>query len=161
MSKIRLQQPVIHIPSFLEYKISGSELAKKYSDLGIDMPFVRSDSWYYHSDVEGWTKIMPDLVIKSSLYKRDRFDCEDYALKAQVTCAERYGLNTLRYTYGKMPLGAHGFCSFWTGDGMMLFEPNEGFKDGRGTVHDLWGSLDGDIVFPIGANGYIPIAVLL
>lgn len=151
MSKIKVQQPVIHTPSFKEYKISGAELAKKYETLGVEMPFPRSDSWYYHSDAEGWAKVLADLVIKSNLYKEDRFDCEDYALKAQVTCAERYGLNTLRYTYGKMPLGFHGFNSLWAGDRIMLFEPNEGFFD----------YLDGNLVFELGENGYEPKAVLI
>ncbi|GAI23429.1 unnamed protein product [marine sediment metagenome] len=34
MSKIKVQQPVIHLPSFKEYRISGAELAKKYEALG-------------------------------------------------------------------------------------------------------------------------------
>jgi len=151
MSKIKLQQPVIHTPSFKEYKISGSELAIRYEALGVEMPFPRSDYWYYHSDDVGWAKILPDLVIKSSLYKKDRFDCEDYALRAQGTCAERYELNTLRYTYGKMPLGFHGFNSFWVGDRFMLFEPNEGF----------FNYLNGNLVFEWGESSYEPKAVLI
>ena len=151
MSKFKVQQPVIHLPSFKEYKISGAELARKYERLGVEMPFPRSDNWYYHSDDVGWAKILPDLVIKSSLYKEDKFDCEDYALRAQGACAERYGLNTLRYTYGKMPLGAHGFNSFWVGDRFMVFEPNEGF----------FKYLDGNLVFEWGENSYQPKAVLI
>lgn len=127
--------------------MSGAELAKKYSGLGIEMPFPRSDNWYYYSDVEGWAKILPDLLIKSSLYSEDRYDCEDYAMKAQIVCAERYGLNTLRYTYGRAPQGTHGFNSLWTGDGFLLFEPNGGF--------------DVEVVFPFGDNGYIPEKVLI
>jgi hypothetical protein len=115
------------------------------------MPFPRSDYWYYHTDVEGWAEILPHLVIKSRLYKPDKFDCEDYALKAQTMCTELFGLNTLRYTYGRMPLGAHGFNSFWTGDRFMLFEPNEGF----------WDYLSGNLVFEVGENDYIPEAVLI
>ncbi|GAI35626.1 unnamed protein product, partial [marine sediment metagenome] len=30
MSKIKVQQPIVHLPSFKEYKISGAELARKY-----------------------------------------------------------------------------------------------------------------------------------
>ena len=149
MSQIKVKQPIIHIPTFKEYKISATELFRKYAELDIGMPFPQSDSWYYHSDVEGWAKILPDLMINSSLYKQDRFDCEDFALKAQTVCAERYGLNTLRYTYGTMPLGAHGFNSFWTGDCIMLFEPNNAF------------SIDGDIVFELGGYGYVPLKVLI
>jgi len=151
MSRLKVQQPIVHTPSFKEYKISGPELAKKYEGLGIEMPFPRSDNWYYHSDAEGWAKILPDMVIKSSLFKPDRTDCDWYARKAFVVCCERYGLNTLLYTYGKMPLGPHGFNSFWVGDGMMLFEPNEGFVD----------YLDGNLVFELGENEYIALAVLI
>ncbi|GAI63548.1 unnamed protein product [marine sediment metagenome] len=161
MSRIKVQQPIIHIPSFKEYKISGAELARKYEALGVKMPFPRSDSWYYHSDDVGWAKILPDLVIKSSLYKPDKFDCDKFARKAFITCCERHGLNTLLYTYGTMPLGPHGFNSFWVGDRFMLLEPNEGFEDGRGNQQDLWGYLDGDLVFEWGENGYQPKAVLI
>ncbi len=151
MSKIKVQQPILHLPSFKEYKISGADLANKYEELDIEMPFPRSDFWYYYSNPEGWAKVLADLTITSGLYKKDRFDCEDYALKAQVMCAERYGLNTLRYTYGKMPLGYHGFNSFWAGDRIMLFEPNEGFVS----------YLDGNLVFELGDNSYEPKTVLI
>ena len=147
MSKISLQNPVVHTPKFKEYKISGQELRKKYEGLGIEIPFPVSDYWYYHTDMDGLLTIAGHLLFKSTLYKTDRFDCEDYALKAQGLCAELYGLNAHRYTYGKMPLGAHGFNSHWCGDGLLLFEPNNGFSS--------------DPVFDIGHNGYIPLAVLL
>ena len=114
------------------------------------MPFPMSDNWYYYSDREGWSELVSHLLFKSNLYKADRFDCEDYAIKAMVTCAELFGLNTFRYTYGNTPLGAHGFNSFWTGDGFLLFEPNEGFQ----------GQLDSPI-FEWGENGYLPINVLI
>lgn len=151
MSNIKIRDPIIHIPSFNEYVVSGQGLALEYSKLGIKMPFPRSDGWYYYTDAEGWVKLLADLAFKSNLYKRDRFDCEDYAMKAQVTCAERYGLNTLRYTYGTVPEGAHGFCSCWTGDRFLLFEPNEGW----------WGYLDGHLYFELGENKYQPKAVLI
>ncbi len=147
MCKLKVRQPIVHIPGFTEYKISGHDLASKYTELDIKMRFPRSDTWYYHTDEKGWMKVLADLAFKSSLYKKDRFDCEDYALKAQVVCAERYGLNSLRYTYGIMPLGYHGFNSCWTGDRFLLFEPNEGFS--------------GSPVFEIGENNYQPLQVLL
>lgn len=161
MSKFKVQQPIIHLPTFREYRISGRELASKYEALNIEMPFPRSDYWYYHSDPEGWAKIVPDLLIKSNLYRPDKRDCDWYALKAFVMCCERYGLNTLLYTYGSMPLDYHGWNTFWVGDCLMQFEPNEGFEDERGDYHDFWGVLDGDIVFGIGENGYEPKQVLI
>lgn len=150
MSNLIFKQPVVHIPSFTEYKISGNDLYQKYQNMGVTMPFPRSDNWYYHTDREGWAKLVSHLLFKSNLYKTDRFDCEDYAIKAMITSAELFGLNTFRYTYGQMPLGWHGFNSFWTGDGFLLFEPNDGFQT----------TLDSP-VFEWGENGYQPINVLL
>jgi len=133
VSKFKTQTPIIHIPSFTEYKISASELSIEYKSLGITIPFPISDNWYYFTDSDGWAKILPDIILKSDLYKADKFDCEDYAMKAMLLCAERYGLNTLRYTYGDTPMGRHGFNTFWVGDIFQVFEPNtlglSGIKD--------------------------------
>lgn len=147
MSKFTVQQPVIHLPSFKEYKVTLAYLRRKYLELGVEIPFPPSDNNYYHTDVDGFLSIASHLLFKSSLYKQDKFDCEDYALKAQTLCAELYGLNALRYTYGTMPLGAHGFGSHWCGDNFLLLEPNSAFSK--------------DPVFEIGMNGYQPKAVLL
>ncbi len=80
MSKITFKQPIVHIPSFREYTISGADLFSKYQDMGVTMPFPISDNWYYYSDREGWSALVSHLVFKSTLYKDDRFDCEDYAI---------------------------------------------------------------------------------
>jgi hypothetical protein len=151
MSRIKVRQPVVHIPTFTEYKTVVSNMKKYYQALGVEIPFPVSDYWYYYTDRDGWAKLIPFLVIKSNLYRKDRFDCEDYSLKAQTLCAELFGLNTLRYTYGMTPWGAHGFCTFWTGDNFLIFEPNESF----------WDYLDGNLVFEWKENGYEPEAVLL
>jgi hypothetical protein len=150
MSKFLIKQPVVHIPKVREFKISGSELYSKYLDKGVTMPFPISDNWYYYSDREGWAELISHLLFKSNLYKADRFDCEDYAMKAMVTCAELFGLNSFRYTYGDTPLGRHGFDSFWTGDDFLLFEPNEGFQ-----------SQFDSPVFEWGENDYLPINILI
>lgn len=150
MSQIRVQQPIVHTPSFKEDVISGPDLYQKYVALGVQMPFPRSDNRYYFTDEEGWASLISHLLFKSSLYKADRFDCEDYALKAMITCAELFGLNTFRYTYGNTPLGYHGFNSFWTGDHFLLFEPNKGFQ---------W-QFDSP-VFEWGQNNYAPEYVLI
>jgi len=157
---IKVQNPVVVKPKFKEYCIYGSDLARKYLDLGVRMPFPRSDNWYYHTDREGWAKLVEHLVIKSSFYKKDKRDCDWYARKAYVMCCELFELNTMLYTYGTMPLGAHGFCTFFDGDTFLIFEPNEGFNENL-VYHDLWGYLGGDIVFEWGENGYEPMDVLI
>lgn len=157
MSKIKVQQPVIHTPSFNRWGIQHYYIVKKLEALGIGMfPANTSlifDQWYYYSDLEGWGKILQDLAFSSKLYKRDLFDCEDYALKAQVICAERFGLNSLRLCIGSMPQGKHGFNLFFHGDetgisGVMLWEPNDGFV------------CSGE-AFEIGEYGYQPELVLI
>jgi len=148
MSKVRVK--VQHLPSVPEYRISVAELRQKYLEMGIQIPFPPSDYWYYFTDREGTAKLVSYLLFRSDLYKPDRFDCEDYALKAQVTCAELFGLNYFRYAYGNTPWGAHGFNCLWVGDGFLLFEPNAGFQ----------GQLDSPL-FEWGENGYEPTHVLL
>ena len=150
MSNIQVQKPLIHTPSFTEYKIAKQYLRFKLQELGLEtIPADFSfDSWYYYTDLNGWGKLLPDLIIHSDLYKEDKFDCEDYALKAQVICAERYGLNAFRLCLGNSPQGFHGFNIFYFGEGFMLWEPNGGFE--------LSGS-----AFEVGEEGYLPKYVLL
>jgi len=160
MSEIKWRNPVVHTPSFKEYKISASELKQKYEALNIEVISL-SYYWYFHTDTEGWAKLLPYLVLKSNLYVKDRRQCAWYSKKAAVLCDELFLLNTLPETWGSMPLGYHAFNSFWAGDAITLFEPNEGFEDERGNYQDIWGILDGDIVFNIGGNGYNPDKVFM
>ena len=134
MSKIKVQQPIQHIPSFKKWAQRRSDLVRKLRLIGVkplctDQPM---DSWIYFTDLEGWGKILWDLVFSSKLYKRDIFNCDKYALKAYITCCERYGLNSLLLAIGDMPQGRHGFNIFPyydSGDvGFMLWEPNDGFQ---------------------------------
>ena len=149
MSSFKVQQPVIHIPSFDEYQISSPLLRAHLQVMGLVVPMGMLDSVYYYTDLEGWAKILYDLVLKSSLYKTDRFDCENYALRVMNLCAERYGLNAMGLVIGDMPLGRHGFNIFYCGaDIFMLFEPNEDF------------GYEGE-AFEIGEHGYQPDEVLI
>lgn len=149
MSNLTFQQPVIHTPSFKEFKISAPNLIGKLKGLGFGVPMGMLDAQYFFTDLEGWGKVLQDLVFKSNLYKTDKFDCENYALKAMNACAERYGLNTLCMVIGNTPQGRHGFNIFYYGgDGFMLWEPNEGY------------SFSGS-AFEIGEYGYRPDTVLV
>ena len=150
MSKFKVQTPVIHLPSYTKYKIARAVLVKQLEGLGI-MTFpqgITLDRFYYYTNLEGWGKIFHDLTFNSNLYKKDVFDCEDYALKAQTTCAERYGLNAFRLCIGDIPGGKHGFNIFYSEAGFMLWEPNSGF------------SCSGQ-PFEIGENDYKPEIVLI
>lgn len=149
MSKIKPQQPIIHIPRFTEYGVDYIALRSlMVNGIGLEIPMSMHDTFYYYVSLEDWGKILRDLVFSSSLYKRDKFDCEDYAMKAWVVCRERYGINTLGVVHGDTDLGHHAFNILYYGDGFMLFEPNEGFP--------FSGS-----AFDIGEYGYKPELVLI
>ena len=148
MSKFKPQPPIIHIPSFTEYKLSTGEFRLELLELELSRPFGMLDEWYYFTDTEGWGKILWDLTFNSSLYKADRFDCENFALKAMSVCAERYGLNTFGVVIGDTPQGRHGFNIFFTGKKFLLWEPNDGYPQAG-------------MPFKIGDFGYIPDMVLI
>ena len=148
MSRIQVRKPITHTPSIPQYSLNGLELAVKLRDLNLSIPFKMLDWTYYYTDLESWGKILYDLTFKSSLYVEDKFDCDNYALKAMTLCAERYGLNAFGMVIGDTPLGRHGFNILYFGDDFMLFEPNEGFE--------FSGS-----AFPINDYGYQPELVLI
>ena len=147
MSRTTVRQPIIHTPSFKEFTIDRLKLKRRIRALGLAIPMDMLDSLYYYTDLDGWAKILPDLCFKSDLYKPDKFDCDNYALKAQTICAERYGLNTLGTVIGSVPRGRHAFNMLYFGEGFMFFEPNLGFV------------IDG--AFEIGEHGYIPDSILI
>ena len=148
MSKIKVRQPIEHIPTFEVFVINGTELIRKLWDLHLTTPMGMLDYRYYYTNLEGWGKVLQNLVFNSNLYQKDKFDCENYALKAMNICSERYGLNAFGLVIGNTELGRHGFNIFYHGDGFLLWEPNEGF--------DFSGS-----AFEIGEYGYFPQLVLL
>ena len=148
MSKIKVRQPVEHIPTFEVFVINRTELIRKLGDLHLTTPMGMLDYNYYYTNLEGWGKVLQNLVFNSSLYQRDKFDCENYALKAMSICAERYKLNAFGLVIGNTELGRHGFNIFYYGRGFLLWEPNHGFP--------FSGS-----AFEIGEYGYQPEIVLI
>lgn len=153
MSRIKIQEPIVHIPSLLRYRLPRVHFVHMLEGMDIRSTEFPLDSQYVYLSLEDWGKILWDLAFKSSLYKTDVFDCEDYALKAQTVCAERYGVNALRLCIGETPFGYHGFNLLFFGnewglEGIMLWEPNDGF-DHSGEF------------FKLGEYGYKPDLVLL
>lgn len=148
MSQVKVKKPIIHIPSFKEYGTTRRTIQDKLEALGLVMPMGMLDRIYYYTNLEGWGKVLYDLVFNSSLYKADKFDCDDFALKAKSVCAERYGLNTLGFVIGDIPTGRHAFNILYYGEGFMLWEPNDGFP------------CSGE-AFEIGENGYQPELILI
>ena len=134
-------------PLYETFEITGPNLSRILSNNNLIAPFGPLDNLYYYTNREGWANLLPDLMFASWLYKADKFDCENYALKAMVIAAERFGLNAFGVAIGEMPQGRHGFNIFYTGDSLMLLEPNNGYA---------WAG-----VFEIGDNGYKPEMVLI
>ena len=132
---------------FAEKQIVGDRLRDKLVALGFMVPLGMMDSVYHYTDAEGWAKILADMTFKSDLYKPDRFDCEDYAMKACVTCRERYGLNAFGLVLGMTPAGYHGFNIGLSETDFFLFEANAGFGFGG--------------AFPIGEHGYLPSLIVI
>jgi hypothetical protein len=92
--------------------------------LGIKTPAGMWDNNYYYTDSEGWANVLL-TIIKSDVYKQDKFDCENFAMKAMTKAAE-YGLNTLCLAIGYKNGQRHAFNIFLTTDGFLLFEPQTG-----------------------------------
>jgi len=161
LSKFVVQPPVVHIPSFEKWGVYGNDIhlyltsnIPKPPNTHIKVPANPLDGAYWYTDGEGWAKILPDLILKSDLYRKDIFDCDDYALKTMMTCRERYGLNGMFMVIGDTPSGRHAWNMFIirTTTGyfyeLLCFEPNEGFP------------FSGQ-AFEIGEHGYKPeIAIL-
>jgi len=112
------------------------------------MPFGMLDDEYFTVSLEEWGKILYDLTFASNLYKKNKQDCDWYALKAKIECEDRHGINTLAFVTGSTPLGYHAFNLICHPNGFMLFEPNDGFP--------FSGS-----VFELEEYGYFPKYVLI
>ena len=148
MCKLKVKQPIVRTPSFVEQSIPWDKLDDKLAPLNASLPLGLLDGQYYFTDLDGWLKIIWDLTFASSLYKNDRWDCDNFSFKAMTQCAERYGLNTMAYVSGNTPGGYHAFNMVYTGDEFLLFEPNDGFP------------FSGQL-FPIGEFGYEVDTIIL
>ncbi len=148
MSKFQVVPPIQHIPGFNRYSIDMGKMSSLVTGLGLEIPFGLWQLQYYYTDLEGWNKILWDLVFSKDLYEADITDCDFYAVKAWIKAREIYRLNTLAVAVGPTPLGEHAFNILYHGEGFMLWEPDDGFPFSGG-------------LFEIGENGYKPERVLL
>lgn len=158
MSKVRVQNPIMHTPSIKRWGIQRTYLVAKLNAIGIEVFPERKgyilNQWHFYTNLDGWGKILWDLAFKSSLYKADVFACDGYGLKANIECRIKYDLNTLLFCIAKVPFKPyiHG-CNLLTYgtasgiDGFLCWEPNSGFE---------WSGQ----AFEIGENGYHPIEVM-
>ncbi|MBA7665616.1 hypothetical protein ES703_73690 [subsurface metagenome] len=165
-SRIEVQPPIVRLPSYKKWGVPRSFLVEKLRDIGIqpvEFPGNRHlvlTDMCYGTDKDGWAVVLPNLVLKSSLYTK-AFKCPEYAWRAALICADRYGLNSFRPVVdadvGNDPEKAHAYDIFpmmkpiYEGgklvdlriEAFCLFEPNEGYEYSGGAL-------------PMGEHGYRP-----
>ena len=158
MSKFIAQVSVAHVPSFKKYVASRTDMANLARALGLQelWPYGVHNNYYY-TDKSGVVALLPNLILKSNLYRVDKFTCINYAFKVWLECADRYELNTWVPVIGSVP-GVVGMKHAWTlillGDesgikqaDCLYFEPNDGWAMGA----ELEAAYQ---AFPIGQLGY-------
>jgi len=160
-------EPTPTLPTYKRWSVAGHYLIKKLEKMGMktfpsakQINNMKLDEKYTYTNLDGWAEVIPHLITKSDLYRKNIFDCEDYAVEAQSICAKNYGLNAVRLCVGTIPSSTdpnkpagHGFNILFYGDdkgveGVLLFEPNAGFA---------WAGN----AFEIGENDYQPVAVFI
>jgi hypothetical protein len=159
LSKLKWQDdPVIHIPTFKTWIASRSDVRNVVRALGLEemMPYGVHGSYAY-TDPDGAAKLLPNLLLKSNLYKTARFTCINYAFKVWNECSQRYELNTWVPIIGDIPSSPpqHSWTLILLGDESgikkeycLYFEPNDGWDMGQPLEMAYQ-------AFPIGEEGYV------
>lgn len=156
MSQLKPQNPVIHIPSFKRWATTRATVSQKLEALGLQPLYPGVHGTYLFTDTEGCSKLLPNLILKSDLYKAPTFTCINYAFRVWNEVANRYGLNTWVPVIGRIPNyePRHAWILVLLGDEygldldkFLYFEPNDGWQ--MGTEIELAYQ-----AFPIGEEGY-------
>jgi len=106
MSQFKIKEepvPIIHIPSFNKWKVPRSYVVQIVESLGLQVLYPGVHAWYSYTDQQGIAKLLPNLILKSSLYKQSIFTCVNYAFKAWNEVATRFDLNTWVPVIGRIP----------------------------------------------------------
>jgi len=155
MSKIKIQQTVIHLPSFKKWLTTRATVSQKLEPLGLEPLYPGVHATYWYTDVEGCVNLLPHLILKSSLYK-PTFTCINYAFKVWSEASSLYNLNTWVPVIGRIP--GYNVRHAWnlillgneTGlikDNFLYFEPNAGWQFGAELEQAYQ-------AFPMGKEGY-------
>ena len=157
MSTITVRQPVQHIPRFRKWLVSRTAVGQAIAPFGLEpiYPYGVHASYIYTDD-DGVAALLPNLILKSSLYKEHVFSCINYAFEVWQICGKRYGLNTWVPVIGRIPNyeDRHAWVLIMVGnehglipDKFLYFEPNDGWMMGK----ELEAAYQ---AFPIGSEGY-------
>jgi len=155
-SNIKVQSPIVTLPSYKKWKVPVTYVDQLVKQLGFRLLYPNGvHAWYSYTDVDGIAKLLPDLLLKSSLYKTDVFTCINYAYKVWNVCAEKYSLNTWVPVIGHKA-GTdvrHAWNLIMVGDktglkkeDFLFFEPNSEWDMGELEMAYQ--------AFPIGEEGY-------
>lgn len=157
MSKVKIKPPeVIHTPVYKKWGVQNSYIVNVVRSLGLELLYPGAHAWYWYTDLEGCTNLVPHLLLKSSLYKKDVFTCINYAFKVWNEASSRYGLNTWVPVIGRIPNyePRHAWNLILLGnvgglirDHFLYLEPNDGWD--MGIELETAGQ-----AFPVGEEGY-------
>jgi len=81
------------------------------------------DSRYWYTTHEDWGRVLEKVLLDMPKYLTDRWDCEQYAMRATARAGELFLLNTLGLCIGQSPFGYHGFNMFVSEFGLFYLEP--------------------------------------
>lgn len=131
MSRLKVQHPIVHTPSFQKWKVSTSYVDQKVKELGLEPLYPNgAHAWYAYTNEEGVANLLPHLI-QSYIYQ---FTCINYAFRVWNLATELYGLNTWSVVVGRIPdcESRHAWNLIMVGDenGLNLdkflyFEPND------------------------------------
>ena len=156
MSNLKVKTGVIHTPSFNRYMVSREFVLRHVRGLNLELLYAGVHMWYWYTDTDGVSKLLPNLLLKSDLYKKDIFTCINYSFKVWNEASSRFGLNTWIPVIGRIPgyTSRHAWNLILVGnktglheEQFLYFEPNGGWE--MGIVLEAAGQ-----AFPIGEEGY-------
>ena len=111
MSKLKVQQPIIHLPAFTEYSISLPDLNALLLKAGIAQIYLW-DWTFWYVNLEDWGRVFADVLLNMPKYTTEKFDCENFALLTSARVSSIYQLNTCGVAIGESPFGEHGYNLF-------------------------------------------------
>ena len=117
-----------HLPSITEIEMDASQLRSMLQPLGLRELHLW-DNRYWYTTHEDWGKVLKKVLLDIPKYVTDRWDCEQYAMRATARAGELFLLNTLGLCIGQSPFGYHGFNMFVSEAGgakLYYLEPQDG-----------------------------------